>query len=52
MKRFLNFLKSIDQNELITKKALQSIKDLDILEDWSLSLKVIRWRKKMTGLKK
>ena len=52
MGRVFEFLKSIEQNELVTKQALKSIYNSDILEDWSLSLKLSDGEKKMTGLKK
>ena len=52
MKRVFEFLVSIEKNELITKKALLSIKELDILEEWPLSLKLADGEKKMAGLKK
>ena len=45
-------MKSIDQNEFVTQKALQSIQKMDILEDWQLSIKLSDGEKKMTGLKK
>ena len=36
MKRVFEFLKSIEQNETITKKALESIYNVEIVEDWPL----------------
>ena len=52
MNRVFEFLKSIEQNETITKKALESIYNAEIIEDWALSLKLQDGEKKMTGLKK
>ena len=52
MQRVFEFLKSIEQNEFITQKALQSIQKMDILEDWQLSIKLSDGEKKMNGLKK
>ena len=51
MMRVFEFLKSIEQNETITKKALESIYNSEIIEDWALSLKLQDGEKKMTGLK-
>ena len=52
MKQVFEFLKSIEQNELVTQKALLSIKEADIIEDWSLSIKLSDGERSMTGLKK
>ena len=52
MSRVMKFLQSIDQNEQLTKKALLSIKNADILEDWTISLKLSDGEKKFSGLKK
>ena len=46
MNRVFEFLKSIEQNELVTQKALLSIKEADIIEDWSLSIKLSDGEKK------
>lgn len=52
MKRVFEFLQSIDQNEKITKQALESIREANVLEDWTLSLKLSDGEKKFSGLKK
>ena len=52
MKQVLGFLQSIEKNELITQRALLSIKNADLLEEWSLSIKLADGEKEMKGLKK
>ena len=52
MKRVFEFLKSIEQNELVTQKALLAIKKANIIEDWSLSIKLSDGERTMKGLKK
>ena len=52
MQKVLEFLKGIDQNEFMTQKALQSIQEVDILEDWQLTIKLSDGEKNMSGLKK
>ena len=52
MKRVFEFLKSIEQNELVTQKALLAIKEANIIEDWSLSIKLSDGERTMKGLKK
>ena len=52
MNRVFEFLKSIEQNELTTQKALLAIKEANIIEDWSLSIKLSDGERTMKGLKK
>ena len=52
MNKVFEFLQSIEQNEILTQNALKSIQEMNIIEDWSLSLKLKDGEKKMTGLKK
>ena len=52
MKRVFEFLQSIDQNEKITKQALETIREANVLEDWTISLKLSDGEKKFSGLKK
>ena len=52
MQRVFEFLQSIEQNEVVTQKALKSIQKLDLLQDWTLSLKLSDGEKKMKGLKR
>ena len=51
MQKVFEFLQSIEQNEIITQKALNSIKTANVLKDWTLSLKLTDGEKKMTGLR-
>ena len=51
MQRVFEFLQSIEQNELITQKALKSIQKADLIQDWKLSIKLIDGEKNMTGLR-
>ena len=50
MKQVFDFLQSIEQNELLTQKALDVINNTDILEDWPVSVKFADGEKKMNGL--
>ena len=52
MKKVFDFLSSIEQNEILTKTALKTIKKADVLEDWTIELKLADGERKMTGLKK
>ena len=52
MKRVFEFLQSIENNEVITQNALSSINKADLLEDWTIALKLTDGEKKMTGLKR
>ena len=52
MNRVFEFLKSIEHNELVTQKALLAIQEADIIEDWSLSIKLSDGEKNMKGLKR
>ena len=52
MEKVFSFLQNIENNEAITKKALLSIQELDLFEDWKISLKLADGEKEMNGLKK
>ena len=52
MQKVFDFLSSIEQNEMLTRKALDTIKKADVLEDWTIELKLADGERKMTGLKK
>ena len=51
MQKVFEFLRSIEQNDVLTKKAVDSIQKADLLQDWTLSIKLVDGEKKMTGLK-
>ena len=51
MKRVFEFLKSIEQNELVTKSIIGNQRG-QIIEDWSLSIKFSDGERTMKGLKK
>jgi hypothetical protein len=52
MQRVFTFLKSIEQNTILTKKAVDSIVEADIFQDWTISLKLKDGERDITGLKK
>ena len=52
MKRVFEFLKSIEQNEKVTQKALKSIQNAELTDEWTLSVKLQDGEKKMSGLQK
>ena len=52
MKRVFEFLKSIEQNEKVTQKALKSIQNAEVTDEWTLSVKLQDGEKKMSGLQK
>ena len=51
MQKVFEFLQSIEQNELLTQKALKSIQKADLIQDWTLSIKLSDGEKNMTGIK-
>ena len=51
MQKVFEFLQGIEQNDVLTKKAVDSIQKAGLLQDWTLSIKLVDGEKKMTGLK-
>jgi len=49
MQKVFEFLQSIEQNHVLTKKAVDSIQKAGLLQDWTLSIKLVDGEKNVTN---